>query len=141
MKIGELYQVRHAEIFSALGCTAIGLWILLPHNSMNTTTYDELLAMASESTWGGLFLLNGMIHALALYINGYKWYTPFFRLAANVMACALYAAFVVGFFKANPATTAVPAYTVFGILMAASCAYRAYIDAITGARRKYHGLT
>jgi len=136
----ELYRIRHAEIFSALGCLVMGLWLMRDVESMGTVAYHDLLEMASEKSWGAIFLLNGIIHALSLYINGHRWWTPFLRLFACIGSVALYAAFVMGFAMANPHTTAIPAYSIWGVLMSASCAYRAYVDAITGARRMYHGV-
>lgn len=136
----DIYRIRHAEVFTALGCLVMGAWLLRDVESMATATYGQLLAMASEQTWGAIFLLLGIIHGLSLYINGARWWTPFFRLATCVGGVALYGAFVLGFWIASPNTTAVPAYSVWGVLMSASCAYRAYVDAITGARRKHHGI-
>lgn len=136
----SVYQIRQAEIFAALGCIIMGLWVIAPWSSMATPAYDSLLMMASEFSWGLIFLLNGVIHALALYINGSRWWTPFFRIFACVGALTLYACFTTGFYLSSRHTTAIPAYLVWGVLMSASCTYRAYLDAVTGSRRRYHGI-
>lgn len=137
MPPAEIYRRRHAELFVALGAAAIGYWLIRPEISMATPSYADLLETAAESTWGAVFLVNGLIHALALQINGHRWWTPFIRLFACAYSAALYGAFIVGFWVIVPDSTAIPTYTVLGFGMAASCTWQAFIDCRTAMRLRH----
>lgn len=106
----ELFETRRLEVFLAGTTTAFGAWLLMPWASMATATFDSITRAAPESTWGALFLFNGLSHMFALAINGKRWWSPFVRWIAAMISALVYAAFCIGFAVESWTTTAVPIY-------------------------------
>ena len=90
--------------------------------------------MASEFTWGAMFLLNGLNHALALAINGRRWWSPIVRWVAGFSSASLYLIWAAGFAYADSATTAVFTYSGLGVgaFYTSVLAWRDAIEAVRG---------
>lgn len=128
-----MFERRRLECFFAAVTFGFGVWLLMPAASMNTDAFRQLLRMMEEQLWGAMFLLNGLIHALALAINGKRWWSPLVRWVASFFTASLYLVMVAGFYQSGWASTAVYTYLSLSI-GAAFCAAWAWKDAVAAVR-------
>lgn len=104
------YEKRRLEWGIAITTTGFGLWLLAPMASMDSAAYLQLRAWLSEPAWGLFFLDTGGLHAIALQINGRRWWTPFARAGMLILNAFAYLFFAAGFYTVDPASTAVYIY-------------------------------
>jgi hypothetical protein len=138
--IDRLMVSRRLEIFIAGMSFFFGCWLLMPAVSMRTAAYAGLLRLMSEGHWGAMFLLNGLNHALALAINGARWWSPIVRWVASFSTMGLGILWGWGFSLVDPASTAVFMY--FYIALGGGwCAVVAWRDSVRAARMEAaHGV-
>jgi len=91
---GQKRQATRAlEWFLAKIDMIYGFLLILPvtlvGSAMTGTLYAHLLMILPEHVWGTLFLLKGGFHALALWVNGRAFWTPWIRS----VSCAISASF------------------------------------------------
>jgi hypothetical protein len=126
---GEVQGRRLLEWSLALQATLLGVVVSLPGESMDGAAYAVLISYAPEWAFGSLVAVAGIAHGVALYVNGARARaTTAARAAVTAVSVAAWAAFALGFWLADPWSTAVPSYA--GLSLAASVAfYRALRDA------------
>jgi hypothetical protein len=132
-------QKRKMEIGLGGLTAGLGLWIVLPSRSMNTTGYSALLDIAPEFQWGMMFLSVGVAHMVAILVNGLRWWTPISRSLMCTISAVLYAVWSAGFWQASPASTAVYTYLSLSA-MSAWCFYYAAYDAAEKLGAKYASI-
>lgn len=103
--------------------TYFGLWLSMPPLSMNTFTFERVLSIAAEETWGVFYLLVGITHLYALHVDGRCSWTPFIRSAILMVNSIVFMLLALGIAAANPygAATATYSYMVFGFFGIALC--------------------
>lgn len=102
---------------------------------MSTPAYGALLAVASEVVWGCIAVAHGVVHGIALWINGRRRWTPVPRLISTATGCAFYAAVAAGFCHTFPmGAQAVMVYTAIslGYLLASAACGRDIAVSIKG---------
>jgi hypothetical protein len=62
-----------------------GAMLLLPGNMLAQPTFELLLAVAPERTWGFFSIAVGYIRVMALVINGHWRRSPILRMMASVL--------------------------------------------------------
>jgi len=132
----DLFRTRRLEVFVASYTLGFGFWLMLPFQSMNTAAFATLTEAVSEYRWGALFFFNGLSHALALIINGHRWWSPFVRWFAALTSALVYAAFSIGFGVEHWHSTAV--FTYAGLSCAGLiCLWFAVADATQAMRIRH----
>lgn len=131
-----LFARRKLELFLSGYTLCFGLWLVLPFASMDAPGFRLLLEQSSEEQWGALFFFNGLSHALALLVNGHRWWSPLIRWFAAMTSMLVYGSMAYLFWLVNPHTTAVANY---GLLStgAGLCLFTAWQDARLALRIEY----
>jgi len=124
---------RKLEMFFAMLTTGFGAWLLFPSEAMGSPALRHVAMMASETSWGGLFLSNGLTHCAWLAVNGARWWSPIVRFWAAFGSASLYVAWAVGISTYDPAATGVYTYASLS-LGAAMCCVFAWRDAVLAMR-------
>lgn len=100
----ERYSTRALE--AHLSCIDImfGLIIIMPFwNTLEQAVYRPMLTFVPhESFWGSLLIVRGLVHIVALRINGAAWWTPFLRAAASLFSGVFFAGLAVVLTWADP---------------------------------------
>lgn len=135
----SVFQRRRLEIFFAAQTTLFGMWLMLPFVSMAGPSFAMVLTLAPERDWGLLFFFNGCSHALALLVNGRRWWSPFVRWFAAMVTMLAYAALSVCFAQIVPTSTAVANYGLF-VIGAGMCMFTAWQDARLAMRLRNAAL-
>lgn len=133
---GPLFVRRKLEFFFAAHTLMFGGWLLMPFDSMDSPGLAAAVAMFPEAQWGSLLFFNGLCHALALLVNGHRWWSPLVRWFAAMTTMMVYAWLSACIFMANPQSTGVANYALlsFG---AGLCLWPAWQDARLAVRIKY----
>ena len=79
-----------------------GLFLMLPPVSFATTGYHGVLGYLPEFWWGVLYAVTGMLHNVALHINGRAAWTPFARLVTLILNSQVFLAMALAFAHHNP---------------------------------------
>lgn len=132
----SLFARRKLELFLAGYTLIFGLWLSLPFGSMDTPSFRLIVERVSESQWGALFFFNGLSHALALLVNGHRWWSPLIRWFAAMVSMMVYGTMAYLFWLVDPHTTAVANYGLLS-LGAGLCLITAWLDARTAMRIEY----
>lgn len=124
------FKRRLMEWWFAVSTIGFGLWLALPVESMSTGGFAVLLRWLTEAEWAFLFFITGVAHAVSLYVNGSRWWTPFARTLMLVVNTMSYTLFATGFAVMYWPTTAVYTYGVMIVGAALICIYRAVKDCV-----------
>lgn len=90
----ERYATRALEGYMGTFDVLYGLLLMMPHwDTMEAAVYAPLLKVMGETAWGFAFLIRGVLHLTALYINGRAWWTPWARAAASGVSALFWACF------------------------------------------------
>lgn len=100
----ERYSTRSLEAHLSVIDVVFGLLVMLPYwNTLEQPIYAPLLQLVpSETFWGGILLARGLVHLVALRINGHAWWTPFMRAFASTFSGLLFAVFAIVLTWATP---------------------------------------
>lgn len=99
---GEGRQANRAlEWYLSILDILYGVMLLYPGDSLSHTIYEHLLTVFQEEVWGSLFVVKGLSHAAALYINGRRWWTPWIR-AGSCTVSAVFWSTLLGILLSNP---------------------------------------
>lgn len=102
----ERYSTRALEAHLACIDIVFGLLVCLPFwNTLEANIYRPLLQfIPNEWFWGLLLVVRGVIHLVALRINGAAWWTPFLRAAASISSAVFFGALAFVLTWADPFT-------------------------------------
>lgn len=106
---------RQIDWLMAGWSTYLGCWYLMPWVSMPSPVYDGVTDVMPETCWGVVFLAGGLLHLLALSINGGRGWTPGLRIAVNGLMAVVYVQYLLAFQHAAPGTTAVAIYSLLAV--------------------------
>lgn len=127
------FEIRRLEIFFAMITAGFGVWLLRHPDSMASPNMVHVRDWMTETSWGALFLANGLMHGAWLAVNGARWWSPIIRFWAAFGSACLYLIWAVGIGAASPNGTG--AYTYFALsLGAAWCCAFAWRDAVSAMR-------
>lgn len=104
------YASRKLEWLIALYTVGFGAFLMLPWISMSPRSFRGALAVMGEFSWGGTYLGVGVIHAIALHINGRSAWTPFARAGALFLNANVFLAMTLGIAEVSPVSTGVFTY-------------------------------
>lgn len=124
---------RKLEVFFAMTTAGFGLWLLFPSEAMRSPALQHVLHMASEASWGGLFLTNGVANCAWLAVNGARWWSPIVRFWAAFGSGSLYLIWAASIAAFDPASTGVFTYSALSVGAFACCVF-AWRDAISAVR-------
>ena len=108
------FQSRRLEWLIAFYTVYFGMGLCLPPQSMSGA-FSEVVNIMPETAWGAVYVLVGIIHALALHINGRSEWTPFARLLALILNSQVFLAMAIYLIPTNPFGTGVLTYGFFSI--------------------------
>lgn len=130
------------------GCALLilgwGLALLAPGETLSSSpAYANILSRASEAAWGWLCISVGLIHAIALLVNGRAYEgMPIVRAFAAVIGATLWGQFAYGFVTVSASmgivSLGIPA-TIVPLVLNLYCAGRAGEDAVHGRRARDGG--
>ena len=123
------FRNRNLEWWLAATTAGLGMFIGLGDSSMSSPAYQQLLSWFSEEMWATFFTLTGVLHLIALAINGQAWWTPLVRSVMSAVNGTVFTLFAAGFYALNPDTTAVFSYSAFAVA-AFVCFYKAAKDSV-----------
>lgn len=109
------YPSRKLEWAIAWFTLLLGVWLLLPAEAMNTRSYNSALFLMSETQWGLTYLTAGIVHNIALHINGRAAWTPLGRFVALVLNSQVFLALALNLWNSNPWGLGGFTYTFFSI--------------------------
>ena len=110
------FRIRRLEWSLAVYTLAFGLFLMLPAVSFATTGYHGVLGYLSEFNWGLLYCLTGVLHNVALHVNGRASWTPFARLLTLFLNSQVFLAMAFAFAQSNPWGSGVFTYGAVGCL-------------------------
>lgn len=122
------FSKRKLEWVLALYTFCFGLWLLLPPISFNPSSFSNALYYADEGTWGMIYTIVGVVHLLALHVNGRKAWTPFGRLIAVTLNSQVFLAITIGVWPSNHWGSPVFTYGFLGLVFCGACIVSAAID-------------
>lgn len=122
------FSERRLEWALAIYTLFFGLFLILPPASMNTRSFTAALAFMPEIAWGAVYSVVGVIHNIALHINGRAAWTPFARLLALFLNSQVFLGLALGVGTSNPWSTGVFTYAFFGIGFCGAAIYTAAVD-------------
>lgn len=117
------------EWWLATNTFLFGVFVSMPAESMDSAAFDDLKRFLFEASWAQFFIVTGVVHLVALGINGRRWWTPILRSTVTALNTTVYIIFGVGIFLADSWSTGVYVYVVMIGSAAAICFYRATKDA------------
>lgn len=124
------FKDRIFEWWLAANTFGFGVFLGAGVPSMDSPAFAQLVAWLPEAAWAAFFAVTGLLHLIALAINGRRWWTPFVRSGTTALNLTAYVFFGVGFLLLDPSSTAVYSYTVMIGSAAAICFFRAVKDAV-----------
>jgi hypothetical protein len=90
----ERYATRALEGYLAIFDIFYGTLLMMTYwDTMEAQIYQPLLNLLPEGAWGALFVLRGVFHLGALYINGRAWWTPYVRAFASATSTLFWTGF------------------------------------------------
>lgn len=104
------YASRKLEWLIAGYTIYFGAALMLPPVSMGSANFRGALSLMTEGQWGAVYLLVGILHAVALHINGRSAWTPFARAGALFLNANVFLAMTIGIAEANHFSTGVFTY-------------------------------
>lgn len=109
------FERRRLEWTLAVYTLYFGIGLLMPAQSMSSSTFVGTLSLMSELGWGVAYSVVGVIHMVALHINGRAAWTPFARLAVLAFNSQVFLALCLSLVPANPWGTGVMTYGAIAI--------------------------
>ncbi|MFS4437862.1 hypothetical protein ACMA5I_06590 [Paracoccaceae bacterium GXU_MW_L88] len=107
------YPRRKLEWAIALYTVYFGAALLLPRTSMASYEFGSVLHILPEALWGCVYIAVGLIHNVALHVNGRGCWTPFARLAALSLNSQVFLALSLA--SAHSNAVSMSAITYFGV--------------------------
>ncbi len=104
------YAQRRLEWLLALYTVWFGGMLCLPPLSMSSASFEGALSLMSETSWGVTYVVVGLIHNVALHVNGRAAWTPFARLCALTLNANVFLAMCLSLIPVNPVGTGVLTY-------------------------------
>lgn len=105
-----------------------GMMISLPPQSMTSNVFTVALTLMPEWGWGAIYIVVGIVHNLALHVNGRAAWTPFARLAALVLNSQVFFALTIKIAEVTPWSTAVFTYGFFALGFCGAAIFSAAYD-------------
>lgn len=121
------YHNRKLEWSVATYTLAFGLFLMLPQRSMSASFLD-LKGYMSEPFWGLLYGMIGLLHLIALHINGRAAWTPFVRVIAAAISSQVFLATSVSIAAVNPFSTGAFTYVFLAMGFCGPCILSASRD-------------
>ena len=87
--------------------------LCLPVPSMTSIGFTVALDLMPEWAWGAIYVAVGIVHNLALHVNGRAAWTPFARVAALLLNSQVFFALALKIAEVNPWSTGVFTYGFF----------------------------
>lgn len=106
------FQARFAEWFNASVLFIWGINVVL-HPSMFEDTealYAGMLRIMSQTSWGLIAVIVGLVRLAALYVNGHHARTPTVRLIASFFSAFVFTQVFIGLWNSGVANTGFPVY-------------------------------
>lgn len=122
------YNQRRLEWLLAFYTLFFGVMISMPPTSMGSFGFTNALALMPETAWGLTYAVVGIVHNLALHVNGRAAWTPFARLAALALNSQVFLALALGVASVNPWSTGVFTYGFFAIGFCGAAIFAAAYD-------------
>lgn len=97
----------HLAAFSAI----FGVWVGSPETAFAAPNLQVALRLFPESVWAMLFAGVGMLHLVALGINGAAWWTPFVRVLAASLNLFFFAVFTAAVWEYDHRAAVVAVYS------------------------------
>lgn len=122
------YSTRKLEWLLAIYTLYFGTMISLPPHSMSAASFKSALLIMPEWAWGLIYIVVGVLHNLALHVNGRAAWTPFARLAALFLNSQVFLGLALGIAQVNPWSTGVFTYGFFAFGFCGAAFYTAGLD-------------
>lgn len=114
-----IYRIRvkdralewHVAAFTAF----FGIWIGAPDTSFGAPHLQAAINLMPEGIWATLFAGIGILHLVALGINGSAWWTPIARAAAAAINLFFFAVLAAEIWEVDHGAAAVAVY--FGMVV------------------------
>ena len=90
-----------------------GIMLCLPVPSMTSIGFTVALELMPEWAWGAIYVAVGIVHNLALHVNGRAAWTPFARVAALLLNSQVFFALALKIAEVSPWSTGVFTYGFF----------------------------
>ena len=113
MKWFTHFSGRRLEWCLAIYTVTFGVWIALPSESMSSPGFRSALSLMTEREWGALYIVVGMIHNIALHVNGRAAWTPFARVGAVFLNGQVFLAMALAIAQSSPWSSGVLTYGFF----------------------------
>ena len=94
-------QGRRLDWALALFTCVWGIWVALPGRAMDGAAYRDHAAMLPEWQWGMLMAASGVLHMVALRVNGGAGWTPYFRAAVGYWGASVFTLLALGFYHSG----------------------------------------
>lgn len=127
------FERRNLEVFFACLTTCFGVWLLFPSTAMGSPALVHAIGVASEASWAGMFLTNGLMHCAWLAVNGARWWSPLLRFWAAFGSGGLYLTWAASIAAYDSAATGVFTYSALSGGAWVCCVF-AWRDALTAMR-------
>ena len=122
------YNQRRLEWLLAFYTLFFGVMISMPSDSMTSSGFAVALALMPEWVWGTIYIVVGIVHNLALHVNGRAAWTPFARVAALLLNSQVFFALALKIAEVNPWSTGVFTYGFFAIGFCGAAIFAAAYD-------------
>ena len=99
------YSARRLEWSIAMYTLAFGIFLMLPGGSMVSPGFSLTLDLLNEQQWGMVYLVVGVVHSIALHINGRAAWTPFARLIVMILNSQAFLAMALSVWSVSPWST------------------------------------
>lgn len=119
---------RKLEWMIAIYTLGFGIFLMLPPESFNPSSFANALYYANEVTWGAIYAAVGAVHIIALHVNGKRAWTSFVRLAAVTLNSQVLLSITVGIWTSNHWGSGVFTYGFLGFAFCGVCIVSAAID-------------
>lgn len=106
LRLPSHFKVRATEWMLAAIKTTIGVGLLSPVPFFENPTMAGMRALASQTTWGWVALIAGLLHLAMLYVNGTWRRSPHLRAFCSGIGTVFWFQVCLGFSASPVPTTA-----------------------------------